>query len=188
MKQLFLSEFEASESGMERRIHEIESLNLSLLEQARLILVLLGARKGENVSFYENYGSPEEIKQILVNRCGMYMEKMKRSRVAGKLIDEYAVALDAATAKKLSELDPSIDHQEFGRMMGYPESAVEAFCGGERLEKKEYPGIDGIIFKFTLSKNNWREEVKVLREWSDLIKESAPELYEKILRQRKTQK
>ena len=108
------------------------------------------------------------------------MAEVLRGKTNENLRAEFAVALDKETAEKLANLNPEIDHDEFGRMMGFPESAIEAFGNSKTLAREKYPDIQGLIFKFILSENHWQEEVEVMRNWTKLIKDNAPELYREL--------
>jgi len=65
--------------------------------------------------------------------------------------------------------------------MSFPQSAIEAFDSPEALERKKYPNMSGIIFRFSLLKNNWQEEINLLRKWSKSIKSYSPQSHKELL-------
>jgi len=165
---------------IQEKIKEIESLNIGPVQQAELILVLLGAKKATNLSLYQWNDTPEKIKATLVDKCQIYLAEIKGEKNNAKVLAEYAAALDKETAERLANLDPSKDHKEFGELMSFQQSAIEAFDTPKVLERENYPNMSGIIFHFSLSKDNWQEEMKVLKNWSELIRTYSPRLYEEL--------
>jgi hypothetical protein len=70
--------------------------------------------------------------------------------------------------------------------VGYPQTAIDAFIGRIPAfsEKESYYLDPSLIFSIVFSKEHWREEVKIMREWSELVKERAPELYKEALQKK----
>ncbi len=88
--------------------------------------------------------------------------------------------------------------EEIGLALGYPKTAVRAFAEGEILDKYDYLRFlpqkekekleKEKIFKFVnfgLSKENWKEELNIIRNYQILIKQNAPSLYNEIIKKRK---
>lgn len=99
---------------------------------------------------------------------------------------------------QLKEAWQSGKNEEIGRALGYPESAVDAFIKGEVLDigedlksltKEERKALkEEEVFKFLtfgLSKNNWREELELVRRYQKAIKEKSPKIYNEIIKTRR---
>ena len=162
-----------------KRIQEIERMNLGGIQKAEMVLVSLGAKKATNVMVYDWNDSPEDVK-LNLEKNGLRVAEVSREKSNENLRAEFAVAQDKETAEKLANLNPEIDHVEFGRMMGFPESAIEAFGNSKTLAREKYPDMQGLIFKFILSEDHWQEEMEVMRNWTKLIEDNAPELYKEL--------
>lgn len=73
-----------------------------------------------------------------------------------------------------------------GRAFGFPPTAIEAFVGKkEQLDRLSLPQnirySDGILFSSpTLSKDNWREEIRQGQRYGEFIKKLSPKLYEEM--------
>lgn len=159
-------------------IKKIEALNIGVEEKVNLILVLLGVKKGADLVVYRWGDSPKKIRETIINESKLKLTESQRERHGVNTVAVYEVALDQQVADRLACLDPSKDHKEFGELMGFPQTAVDAFKKRENLLKQEnYPDMSEIVVNFKFSKDNWQEEIRVLKYWSQLIKKYAPDLY-----------
>lgn len=106
----------------------------------------------------------------------------------------------AKDEKILEELERALsekDHETLGRLFGFPESAIKAYAGEERSERKRFDfrkawqqlsqeerevlKEEGVLdFVTWIPSENWREELEIARKWQRIIKEKAPRLYEEI--------
>lgn len=159
-------------------IKKIELLKIGNAQKADVILVILGVKPATEVSVFEWNDSPDEVKHILLESGLVVVEK----EVNGKEIAQFAVAKNEDNARKLALFDPSKDHGEYGRLMGFPESAVVGFVQEKCLDRDKYPDLNSIVFNFALSEDEWKNEVKLLKYWSELLKKYSPTIYEELLR------
>ncbi len=91
--------------------------------------------------------------------------------------------------KLLKDKQPKFGEQDYylkqGQLFGYPLSAIEGFKNKESLNDDNLPieltDEDKRFMFFALSKNNWREEVKWLREIESAIKTLSPVIYDQIM-------
>lgn len=170
------------EEEKKEKVKEIEQLPLGTNQRAELILVLLGLKPATNVQLYPWDGSPLAIKNTL-GQLGFHAKVMEREKFSKNMVQEYAVSLDEKTAEKLALLNPAKDHEEFGKLMGFPKTAIHAYLNKEELlERESRPEDNNIIFSFGLSKNHWKKEIELLRTWSNAIKEYAPDLFKELRR------
>ncbi|MBI2136166.1 hypothetical protein HYU06_03780 [Candidatus Woesearchaeota archaeon] len=93
------------------------------------------------------------------------------------------VAQDIGTLNRLLNAKSDRDHREYGRLMGYPETAIQAFLGEtERLRDRpdEIDGSISPILWMVLSKSNYQQELELLRKWSEALRTHAPNLDKEI--------
>lgn len=182
---------------MDTKIKIIEKIEfLDLYDRAKLVLVYLGLKPACEVSIYKS-SEAQKLKNIL-KEVGLYCLKSKHfnkesydemKKVLPSTcvfpISRCSVAKDFSTAKKLSEINPAQHHREYGKLMGYPKTAIDNFLKKEScLNKSSMDKLKkkyGIIFSFRLPKTNYQDELNLLIDWSENIKKYAPELYKKIL-------
>ena len=76
-------------------------------------------------------------------------------------------------------------HLKLGKDFGFPETAIKGFITHEVLDRNDFPteitDEDRKFMFFALSKNNWKEEIKWLREIEDGVKNISPVIYEQIV-------
>ncbi|MDO8499290.1 MAG: hypothetical protein Q7S66_01370 [bacterium] len=161
-------------------IKAIEALRFGSMQKAELILVLLGVKQATDVVLYSWNDTPQKTEDWFTQArlCATKLQ-IDQNNIEG-LSAKYAVARDQPTADRLALLDPSRDHAEFGRMMSYPQTAIDAFGGLTKLDRDDYPDMNGIIFNCALSKDHYTEELRLLRYWSELIKKYSPAIYSEL--------
>jgi hypothetical protein len=104
---------------------------------------------------------------------------------------EFFVAKDEGTARALRDAQINRRHDVFGKLCGFPETAIRAFLQKKKNREKfmevddlplEIRSEDYMAFLFfKLSKDHWLEELEVAKEWSKKIKELDYELYKEAL-------
>lgn len=184
-----------------KAVSEIENLDIRLHDRSHLILVLLGKKPATEIEMTE-----DEYKKIKddLEKLGVYMLKKTEKEESGDDSDfidfgeeeseklKLAVSRDKNKAEKLLELDPSEDHEEYGRLMGFPETAIKCFLDSNekgdyssRLPKDDYPDWtrDMLFDGFILSKDNWQEEIKTMKNWQQKLKKVSPSLFKERRRQ-----
>jgi hypothetical protein len=83
--------------------------------------------------------------------------------------------------------NPLESDRQFGILMGYPKTAVEAFCSGNRENllplnfelPPEYRDLEKFV-QFRLSRDHWQEELEFVRGWLDEVRWRAPKLFARI--------
>jgi len=91
----------------------------------------------------------------------------------------FFVAKDKTTAEALRNVHEG-DDETYGRLSGFPESAIKAYLGAEEnttalIELGDLPEEvrtqDFMAFAtFKLSRGNWREELETVKKWATAIK------------------
>ena len=96
------------------------------------------------------------------------------------------IATDKENLEKISKAWKSDDTESIGKVLGFPKTAVEAYSKKEdRLYFDELPAeiaqADYAKFaSFTLSKNNWQEELETAKKWAEAMRKNSPNLYKEI--------
>lgn len=91
--------------------------------------------------------------------------------------DEYATdAVISLDQTLLGKYISSNDTHEVGRLLGYPESATQAFVDGECIsfedqeQMMQEAGLPIIMPQFRLSKANARAGIAILQDWYGILK------------------
>lgn len=91
---------------------------------------------------------------------------------------------DKTHAKKLAEAVKLKDHRQIGMLLGFPQSAVDAFISKDTLPLSEWPisteTVSAESMRFLnhmLSRGNWEEEISYLPAFSRRIKELSDKIY-----------
>ncbi len=171
-------------------IRRIERLNISNDSgKAQIILVLLGEQPAVDIWLYPQDDSSETVVSILKN-AGLFVEADQITKPMGWKINRLYIARTAETAHELLLIAPlrgaRIEHEKYAQLMGFPQTAIDAFVGRSPLlsEEKDTKIFHdtSILFGIKFSKSNWAEELQFLRKRSLLIKKYAPDLYEQMVK------
>lgn len=162
------------EEQLRQRIETIYRLPLGAEPRAELILILLGEKPATDVSWHTGRIQPAEVEAIL-HAAGLSTKVIYSDAAATDMV----VARDPETVSRLSLLRADRDHQEFGRLMGFPETAIAAFVNKSgALPHDEQRRLQGELpfSNFIFSRKHAPEELALLRRWNLLIFRHAPEL------------
>lgn len=167
---------------VKEKIRIFEELKMGKAQVAKLILVLLGLKPATELSLYKTNDEPEVVIEKVRSAGLVIKNKDVRQDRKKKVIVEFAVARDEATADQLMEVASNQDHEEYGKLMGFPQTAIDAFSGKiEALDMDDRPDMKGIIFSFRMSKDHASEEFELLKIWSEAIKRYSPNTYAALL-------
>lgn len=168
-------------SFQQERVKKIENLELGPFPAAESILIFLGYKPATEIDLAPWNDSPEKVMATL-RESGLIAEIKKYKGVNDKRFSVVAVTRNKETMEKLKKVEANADHQEYGRLMGYPNTAIDAYLNKEKLlSEKDYPNLSGNIMDFKLSKDHWQEEIKVIQQWSQVIKQYSPKLYDLLI-------
>ncbi len=155
-----------------RRCEAISSIRTGIAQRASLALIITGHRHASTLTLFEwNSMTAEQVTEKLTEAKLYFARKLKGCHPRASI--EYAVAADEVSLIKLLEAKAPA---EFGFLYGYPETAIRAFC-----EKNVYDGplpedIHSSLITFKFSKEHYREEFEVVRDWNAAIKRFAPRI------------
>lgn len=160
-------------------IKKLEQLRIGPSQKASIILVLMELKPATELYLYEWNDEKEKVEKTIQD-AGLEIKPKNIHPDQKNVIAQFAIARDKTTADQLLSLDPRKDHKEYGRVMGYPKTAINAHFEGETLSRENYPEMKDIIFNMKLSKEHWQKELEILKNWSNAIKEYAPNLYKQL--------
>ena len=168
------------------KIKTLEQIKMGHGQLAEAILVLLGLKPTTELAVYDWNENPKEARRKMEEAGLIIKEKKIRSHEHENLTAKFVVTLDERLATELMNAEADEDHEKYGKLMGYPETAVKAFLGEtELLPDKDYLDMSGIIFDFKMSKDHYKEEFETLSKWSEAIKKYAPSIYAELSEQNK---
>jgi hypothetical protein len=200
-------------SEKERRdVETIENLDLGKQNRMNLILAYLGKKPTSEIMIGYNERVPfEELEESLVKKRSLervlstiglkfrVSEKESIDEDGFELkIFEFFVGRDERKIEELKDAFLKQDHEKTGKLLGYPETAIEAFVKEEgifdrkswweSLPEKEREKLleEGVLnfLNFALSKRHWREELELVRKWQRIIREKAPKLYQEFIKRK----
>lgn len=184
VEMMQLNEVEQLSPEVKRRIDIISQLKLGPEQQSSVILVLLGLKPATELTVYRATNDPEGIVASALTEAGLDL-RIKKQFDKGTT---FAVARDEETINHLMTTFANEDHEAYGRLMGYPETAIHAFLHKEELmdpeeEQKIFEANPDIqLGYFRLSKDHFQDELKTVREWNQAIKTNAPTVYDRLSR------
>lgn len=200
-KRNFESSPEINLSEREKRNTEIiERLPLTDFDKVDMLLILQNLKQATDIRIYSdrNKDFEQSLKELgLVGLLGK-KEKLPDSK---KTSQEFYVAKTGDIAKRLKNAWQTLDDAELGALSGYPQSAVESFIKSKSLTGSEeevakafrelFIGADIpedvrhedylAFLNFQLSRDNFRQELEVVRSWAEEIRRLDPSLFERVV-------
>ena len=193
---------ESKESSEAEQLRAIESLPWEADVKQDIALFILGRKPAVNIGGYLNLNPEDELKneevkrnfEALKNMCGRfgfhfniqsfdYVENVKRISML--------ISHDRETLNKAVDAESGGDEKTLGLLMGYPQSAVDAYGTNQafiwedelaQAEKEKLIAENLLPFlQFMPSKGHREEEFDWARTNRDLIKQKAPKLFGEIV-------
>lgn len=154
-------------------IYETPSVNQDKVKEVCEILDSLGFSLGNEYVV----GNPKE--DIILRAHEYKAHKIKAEK------QPIYIARDKNILESLIQSSPDYDsapekQAEYGRCMGYPETAVQSYLKEDCLWLECDPRFDFSFFNwFGLSRENLKEELEIPKLWYETIKELSPKLFQK---------
>jgi len=176
-----------SSSILAAAIEKLNSLKIGDLDIAEILLVILGLKPATAIYIYSHNQDPKTAMAEIKSMPNIYAEFGNLKDLRGENLYLQAVINIAESPKLLSELWPlspilrEQDSEAYGRLMGYPDSAIQAFMGWtNRLD--ELPDWEAKIDRyyplgFAMSADNYQQELSLMILWEEAIKQYLPEIY-----------
>lgn len=164
----------AEELKLREAIRSIESMDIGSEPRAQMILVLLNLKPAVELGLYPWNASPEEAEASL-NRADLKYIRRGKPRQE-KTAAEYAVSKEEELARRLIDCESLTASAEYGALMGYPETAIQAYGAKEVYTGPLPEDIKNSIFKLKFSKLHFQEEFETVRRWNAALLKYAPKL------------
>ncbi len=170
-------------AAIEKKIAMLEGLSIGPEQKASIILVLLGLKPATELLLYSNNDKPGKVAETIL-ATGLDI-RLKREN---EKVTVFAIARDTKTLEQLVKVTADKDHEAFGKLMGYPDSAINAFLHKEdqldETEEQKLLGDDNDINLgvFKLSKDNYKKELDLIKQWNTAIETFSPNTYHKLKR------
>ena len=205
-------EKESKNENQERSENDLELVTASPLETIQkydLAQLLLDERRKaahlgnaaviesdeHRIQLEREFGEEYKTTSELLTKLGLAFQGEPPHKDNGIYRFSFLVAKTPENLTKVAEAEQENNDKEFGALMGYPKTAVDAYqtdeafdlmdkLPKEELEKLEEEGILAFL-EFMPSRGHWKEELDSVRETQRLVKEKAPGLYDEIMEERK---
>lgn len=172
------------EELVHHKISVIESIPTGVAPRGEAILVLLGEKPGLEMYIPNEDNAPKAIEDL--RSIGLFAELSEKSREDDNPNSaEILVASSQEVLNELKQTHAHEHHKRYGQLMGYPDTAVDAFVGEngqERLSREEQRKLLDILpdilgGNFIFSKDHKDEEFAVVKRRIKLLAQKAPELF-----------
>jgi len=179
-----INQIQSEEDIIKQKISIIENIPTGVAPRGEAILVLLGEKPAVEM-YIPNKENASKIVEDL-RSVGLFAEISEKPKEVG--YENTAELLVASSQEILDELKMTHaheHHERYGQLMGYPQTAIDAFIGKEgarRLSREEQkklldimPDILGGTFVF--SEEHSEEELAVVKRRIKILAQKAPELF-----------
>lgn len=206
-KRHFEGDRESLESG-KNSLEALESSSIGTLNKFDLAQLLLGLREAVQLGDYDVIESDEHRKKLeietgeeyrtiseLLNKLELPFHGEPPKEDNGIYGFSLLIGKDEENLAKVIKADITKNDKEFGALMGYPKTAVDAYrtgnafdlraeLSGAELGKLEQEEVLAFL-EFMPSKQHWQEELDYVRAMQKTLKEKSPRLYHEIIEWRK---
>lgn len=184
----------------------IEKLPLDYQSRKDLALAYLDEKPASWIDVSERYKKTEKNEDEILNKLKLRKDTIQKILDKAGFIYEleefkteerttyntgynFIIAKNSENLSRIKKALKEGNEKEKGLLFGYPKTAVEGFINRKVLDYNELPKKESKrlikektskFLDFRLSKNNWFEELKIVRKQQKLIKEKFPNLYQKI--------
>ncbi len=178
-----------SNFDIKKALKDVQKLRLRGFVKAELVLVLLGAKPAADLDIRFKDSDPKQI-LLLLKKYGLKAVSVKPKDAVR---DQLKVQVILAVSKKISlvktlakllakDVLNKNDHKIFGKLMGFPETAIKAFVNRLVLSDDKRPKMRGIPLEFAMSRDHWADEFLVMKNWANLLKKNTPTIYRQALK------
>lgn len=161
-------------------IEQVERLHLRAYAKAEVILIAEGLKPATEIDLHPEDSSAKDIIDAAKKLGLVAMNHPNTKQIV-------IIAKDTDTAITLSKIDASKDHLLYGRLMGFPETAVQAFVGDKpMLSRRETDALtEGLVMnEMSLSRDHCADELPVLQRWDDAVKSRTQTVYEELYQEK----
>lgn len=165
----------------------LDDLNIGSAQKCSIVLVREGLKPASEIEIYKWNDDVNKVTEILDNLNLCYFIES----TPGDNPTTIGIAQNKEILTNLKSLIESrntvIDnkgelsnefHDQYGKLMGFPNSAIQAFKTKEFIEDDLIPeDIKYLSPVFRISKNNSENEIKILRSWREVLELNIPKSF-----------
>lgn len=168
--------------------HDLISLKnlVPVADMINISLVLSDSKPVTDVSVSDSLKAKEVIDKLSTIGLKSAMVEKEDGRVLISVSKDLKLAEEASALLPLIGAEKGKKHTEhdkrYGELMGFPNSAIQAFMSGETLTIQQEDqifkdfGLEDNFLYFRLSRDNFKEELRALASWFKIILDNNPEL------------
>lgn len=184
-------------------VAKIEAIKTTDDTKADIVLLWKDLKKASDIIITGDSEMTEAEREVtcreaedLFKKLGLSYVKNNREMVAALGIAEYIVSknqTDMLLYQKAWNQDGDTEAKTLGNLLGFPDTAIEAYQAGEVLDESMLPedvvSLDTRAFLwYKLSKDHWQEEIKTAEKWARQIQKTDSQLYTRLIERYKKQK
>lgn len=192
------------------QIELLEDLPLNGADKWYALLAVTGHKKGSWLNIESDiWREGDEKNRIPKERLDLFEQKLKKlglsyalkfrdttaglfqpdeesgKRVRYVQLCDIFVGTTQADCDELVEAHAADDHAKIGLALGYPETAVNVFGKPEcmfasDIPEKEFDTSVTELVWFALSKEHYHDEVKLVEEWVNVLKQNSDLIYQEL--------
>jgi hypothetical protein len=174
----------SNEEEIRQKISVIEKIPTGVTPRSEAVLVLLGEQPALEM-YIPNKNDAQKVVDDL-RSLGLFAEISEKPR---KYHDPRSADILLASSQEildeLKQTNSYEHHERYGQLMGYPQTAIDAFLGkggAERLSREEIDNLlegfpKGIGMNFIFSKKHAQEELLEAKRKIKILAQKAPELF-----------
>ena len=172
------------EESICHKISVIENIPTGVAPRAEVVLVLLGEKSAVEM-YIPNKDDAHKIIEDLRN-IGLFADISEKPREDfDPNSADILVADSQEIVDELKHTNAHEHHRRYGQLMGYPDTAIDAFTkenGEERLPLEEQAKLldivpDILAGTFVFSKKHKDEELALVKKRTKLLAQNAPKLF-----------
>jgi hypothetical protein len=193
-----------SDDKVQHAITDLKAIEgIPTIDKIFILLVANGDKPSMHTGFFSEplpLGQPilkpdiaqKEMLESIINDLGLSYKTQTKTLekvIDGELMSSvwivFCVARQPNVVEALYNARVDDDERTEGLLLGYPESAVDAFVNGTMLDMDDVPvSTDHVtanemkLLNHRLSKDDWQQEVRYLADYARSIQQLCPELYE----------
>lgn len=158
----------------------LQKLKVGPLQVAEVFLVASRVKPSTALQLYPWNSGLDYVSSQLAE-FGLHLQQISKGFLleTTNILAVLAVSNSSENLQRLVDVLESDfpDHQKYGELLGYPQTAVEAFKADQALEFDVQKNPLG----FFMSADNYDAEQQLQDYWLQLVEQNLPEVYEKMM-------
>ncbi len=191
--------------GLQEKLDIIKNLPIDFRDKIFMVLVLLGEKNGEEFWISYDNKTKSVVDSIKTQLIDIGFEPVLGAEITGQFASPediengqvarniyYSYSLD--TAKRIHDIFERRGRQtpdedlELGKIFCFPETAIQTYTynpentiGFDDLPEDVQAEDYSLLLQFALSKDNWKEEIKKVKQMADKLQKYVPDLWKQYV-------